>query len=72
MTSVKPKPAAKPYSASAVAAPSPDKKPCSLLNAIVLRMHRIPMGPTGAAIDNPKTILFHKAKSIYFQNPFAI
>jgi hypothetical protein len=42
-----------PYNASAVAAPKPEKKPMIRPWAKVRRIHNIPMGPTGAAMDIP-------------------
>jgi hypothetical protein len=49
----KPKAAMQPYTASAVAAPKPEIKPWSRPSARVRRMHRTPMGPTGAAMLKP-------------------
>lgn len=40
--------------ASAQAAPKPEMMPDKRDSSIVLRMHRIPIGPTGAAIDIPR------------------
>ena len=50
---VNPKAAIAPYIASAVAAPKPEMKPARRPSAKVRRMHKIPIGPTGAAIVTP-------------------
>src|SRR5579872_1519063 len=46
--------------ASADAAPSPDAKPTIRPCASVRRMHSTPIGPTGAAIEKPRTSPFHR------------
>ena len=43
-----------PYTASAVAAPSPESRPAARPWASVRRMHSTPMGPTGAAMAKPE------------------
>ena len=50
---VSPKAAIQPYIASAVAAPIPDTSPTHLPKLNVRLIHKIPIGPTGAAIANP-------------------
>jgi hypothetical protein len=50
---VKPNAAILPYRASAVAAPTPDRNPIILPEDKVRFMQRIPIGPTGAAIEKP-------------------
>jgi len=53
VTRERPKAATAPYSASAVAAPSPEAKPMARPSARVRRMQSTPMGPTGAAMEKP-------------------
>ncbi len=53
-TSVRLKAAMRPYRVSAKAAPSPEQRPENLPYWSVLRMQRMPIGPTGAAIENPR------------------
>jgi hypothetical protein len=53
VTIERPKAATPPYVASPVAAPNPVIKPFNLPSAIVLRMHRTPIGPTGMAMLSP-------------------
>src|ERR1700756_4146538 len=54
-----------PKIASAVAAPTPDAKPASLLAKIVRRTHMTPTGPTGTAMTIPIAMPFSKkTKSI--------
>ncbi len=57
---VKPNAAIHPYTASAVAAPRPDTNPCTRPLDNVRLMHKIPMGPTGAATEKPITNPFRK------------
>lgn len=45
---------------SAAAAPRPENSPENLPNWRVLRMQRMPIGPTGAAIENPKIMPFKR------------
>jgi hypothetical protein len=46
--------------ASAQAAPSPADTPCRQPYLITLRMQIIPIGPTGAAVQNPSKMPFSK------------
>jgi hypothetical protein len=63
---VSPKAAIVPYSASAVAAPSPIIKPRVCPSANVVRMHKTPTGPIGTAMANPIIRPFaRKRNSIY-------
>lgn len=51
----RPSAAARPYRLSAVAAPSPEARPFLKPPLRVRWMQRIPIGPTGAAMENPRT-----------------
>lgn len=57
---VSPKAAIAPNNASAVAAPSPVTNPDQRPLTSVRLMHKIPIGPTGAAIEKPIKILWRK------------
>jgi len=50
-----PSAAARPYRLSAVAAPSPEARPLLNPPLRVRWMQRMPIGPTGAAMENPRT-----------------
>jgi len=54
-SAVSPRAAASPYRLSAVAAPSPEARPFLNPPLRVRWMQRMPIGPTGAAMENPKT-----------------
>ena len=57
---VRPKAASDPYNVSAAAAPRPEQRPEIFPNCRVFRMHKMPIGPTGAAIAKPKAKPFQK------------
>ncbi len=57
---VRPKPAIDPYIPSAVTAPRPVTRPETRPSANVRRMHRTPIGPTGAAIERPMAMPLNK------------
>ena len=59
---VKPKAAIAPKIPSALAAPSPETKPENRPFARVRWMQRVPIGPTGAAIENPIAAPFIKTE----------
>ena len=57
---VSPNAAMQPYRPSAVAVPNPERKPLSIPFDNVRLIQSTAIGPTGAAIENPKTIPFMK------------
>jgi hypothetical protein len=61
---VRPKPAIHPKSTSAVANPRAETKPERRPSNNVRRIHRMPIGPTGTAMDKPTTTPFKKRMTV--------